>query len=164
MSELNAVVLPTFHNADMCGGISVIDMQTRQPQAGPVTSGERPLYLVLEPDVIVGDDLRETVCLHDPSAEVHLARDIDAAYDALDALPPLRAAVLNASIADLTQSGLASRISSAGGTVVVLNGTERPEDKDATGWTFVQRPFSSEAVIEALEAALQPTPPGTIRG
>lgn len=148
----------------MRGGDTIIDMRTRELRTGSITPGERPLYLVLEPDVIVGDDLRETVCLHDPSAEVHLARDIDAAYGALDSLPPLRAAVLNASIADLTQSGLASRISSAGGTVVVLDGSERPEDKAATGWTFVQRPFSSEAVIEALEIALRPSPPGTIRG
>ena len=108
------------------------------------------IYLVLEPDMVVAADLSDAIAAGDPRAEVHVAPDIDAAGDALDDLPPVEAAILNASIADLRASGLAERVEGAGGMVVVLSGRETEEDKACSGWQFVRRPFQADSVTAAL--------------
>jgi hypothetical protein len=118
-----------------------------------------PVYLVLEPDMVVAADLSDAIAADDPGAEVHVASGIEAAGAALDGLPPVEAAILNASIADLRSSGLADRVEAAGGAVVVLSGAEAEADKAATGWQFVQRPFGAESVTVALMIARAGTGP-----
>lgn len=111
------------------------------------------IYLILEPDVVVAEDLSDTISAGDPRAETHVVADIEAAGAALDGLPPVEAAVLNARIADLERSGLAERIEGGGGMIVVLNGQEDPADIARTGWQFVQRPFRADSVVSALATA-----------
>lgn len=111
------------------------------------------IYLVLEPDVVVAADLSEAIAAGDPHAEVHVAADVEAAGAALDGLPPVEAAIVNASIADLRASGLAERVEAAGGTIVVLCGPETEADRAATGWQFVRRPFRADSVAAALTIA-----------
>ena len=111
------------------------------------------IYLVLEPDVVVAADLSDTILAGDPRAEVHVVPDIDAAGAALDGLPPVEAAILNARIADLRTSGLAERVEGAGGMIVVLSGLETEEDRALSGWQFVRRPFRADSVTAALMIA-----------
>ena len=111
------------------------------------------IYLVLEPDMVVAADLSDTIVAGDPRAEVHVVPDIHAAGAALDDLPPVEAAILNASIADLRASGLAERVEGAGGMIVVLSGLETEEDRARSGWQFVRRPFQADSVTAALMIA-----------
>lgn len=117
-----------------------------------------PVYLVLEPDVIVAADLAEAVAARDPAAEVHVVYDVAGAQRELDLLPPLRAAVLNASVDELRSGGLASRIDEMGAAIVVLH-AEEAEDAAGDGWSFVRRPFSSDAVAQALDSLLAEVAP-----
>ncbi len=118
--------------------------------------GSKIVYLVVERDVVVATDLAEAILMSDPAAEVHLALGVAEAEALLDVLPPVGAAVVNASIAELRKTAFAARVERGGGRVVVLSGTETEDDKARSGWRFVRRPFSTDVVLAALTEAGRP--------
>jgi hypothetical protein len=115
----------------------------------------RAYYLIIVEDCIVSQDLAESVSSYDPGAGLIVCRTMDEAVTELDHVDLLAVAFIEESPANFAASPLAEVIATRGGQVILI-GAEAEEMGKASGWTVLERPFSSTMVLEHL-AGLVPT-------
>ena len=108
---------------------------------------KRAVFLVLEPDVLIASDLRETLLDLDPRSAVLVARCEREARAILDRPQALAAGFLRLPSRNPGRGDLAGAVERRGGRVVVLDG---PAVGDAPGWLYTGRPYGADAIADAL--------------
>lgn len=106
-------------------------------------------YLVVIREVIVANDIAQTIAHHEPGAHVIIAATHAQAVTALGPVATLAIAFISERPAQFAQSGLCTAIAARGGRVVLLG-----EDAEVTGpnadWSVLYQPFTTDAVIAKL--------------
>lgn len=110
-------------------------------------------FLVLEPDVLVAQDIGETLVAASPGAAVNHAGSVEEALAFAHKLPRIDLAVLHLSNGKIRDSGLDRALSGSGTSLLVL-GDEEPatgHEESASTWQRVGLPFTSAMILNALE-------------
>lgn len=114
----------------------------------------RNAFLVVEPDVLVADDLRETLQGLDPEAAVHMARSAEEARALLEALDGLSAAFLRLPSAELRSGPIPREVERRGGRVVVLDtqsASPGEAPRDQARWIHTGRPYGARTIAAVLQ-------------
>lgn len=108
-----------------------------------------PTYLIVMREVLIAQDIAQTIADHDPGAQVIIALTVAEAIAALEPVTELVIAFIADQPARFGQSVLSVAITARGGRVVMLG-----EDAETTGpnrnWDVLYQPFTTDAVIERL--------------
>ena len=105
-------------------------------------------FLIVERDPLICQDLAEMLTQAHDDVGIITCHSLEEAESKLDGVERLRVAFLSSSIARISKTKLPMRVAEIGGRIIVINGTEAAEEKAATDWIFVPRPFTT-AMIEA---------------
>lgn len=115
-------------------------------------------FLVLEPDILVAQDIGETLVAASPGAAVTHAGSVEEALALAHKLPRIDLAVLHLSNGKIRDSGLDRALSGSGTNLLVLGDEELahasgdgPEERSASTWQRVGLPFTSAMILNALE-------------
>ena len=113
---------------------------------------DRPAFLVVEPDVLIAHDLRETLEGFDPRAVIHVARDAEGARAALEELDRLTAAFLRLPSLEPRSDEIPDAVERLGGRVVILDGDDGAATAtgDRPDRIYTGRPYGSDAIAAAL--------------
>lgn len=109
-------------------------------------------YLIVVSDVIVGQDLAQTISDEHPDAEIIVVTTLDAAVTALAAVPFVGVAFIAADPERLARSQL-NRILAGQGAQVVLMGLWTDQAPKVAGWKLLPFPFTTETVRGLLSNA-----------
>jgi hypothetical protein len=107
---------------------------------------DAPVYLVLIREVLIAQDIAETIAEHVAGAQVIVA---GTAAQAITALTPIAAVVIafvSERPATFAQSELNRAIASRGGRVVLL-GVDAELAGPSSAWDVLYQPFTSAAVV-----------------
>lgn len=112
----------------------------------------RRAFLVVEPDLLIARDLRETLEGLDPGASVVVATSAEEARAALEGLDRITAGLLSLPREALRSGEIPRAVEGRGGRVVVLDAASPPEAgiEDQGRWIHTGRPFATGAIAEAL--------------
>lgn len=158
MSWLNACQCQMFHVGvnnfeSHAFGIHKRRSGLEKDSHAQISSDTLPLYLVLEHNPIIADDLIGALESAGPCKIVHVARPDDLA-PALDGVEGLwAAAFLEMRLADLSALGLDRRLGALGARIVLTIGEDDEEAVKARGYSLVVRPFSDEMIMGTLAQA-----------
>ena len=123
-----------------------------------MSASGRSAFLIVEPDVLIADDLRQTLSVLAPRAAIHVTRDAEAAAVLLGQVERLSAAFLNLPSRDLLTGGLPQEVERRGGRVVVLDAAVGAAEAtgadgvgcDRAGWLYTGRPYAAHTIAAAL--------------
>lgn len=112
--------------------------------------GNRSIYVIVLGQVVVAQDIAQAIAGFDPNATVITTPRRDDAVAALAGLDGRLAMVfLNTAPSALAEDTLAVATAARGGRMVLIN-DEAENQGEADGYFVLQRPFTTEAVIETL--------------
>ena len=112
---------------------------------------ETPVFLIVERNAVIGQDLAEIVRGRDPGCQVTVVTGMDAAEAFLATQVPSLTAAFVAVPRDgePNLAALADRIRGAGGEIVVMR--EFADQRDLPqGWHVLARPFTTNTVLRVL--------------
>ena len=125
-----------------------------------VSAPARKVFLIVEPDVLIADDLRETLEALDPAVVVARARDAAGAQVVLEGMDRLSAAFLSLPSRELAASGLPRMVEARGGHVVVLDAPGDAVCADGAhpartcperpAWLYTGRPYAARTIAGVL--------------
>lgn len=106
----------------------------------------REIFLIVEGQNVVADDLSQTVEAWRRGALVIHARDSHEAMEMLGPTSRPRAAILNMPTGEIVASGLFRRLQRAGSAILQIT----DETGSASEWVRLEMPFSAEMITNAL--------------
>ena len=111
-----------------------------------------PLFLIVERNAVIGQDLAEIVRGHDPGCQVTILDGVAAAEAFLASHPVTLAAAFVAAPREGARGldALAGQIASVGGRIVVMRELADPVDVPA-GSIVLARPFTTNSVLRVLK-------------
>ncbi|MFC7705279.1 hypothetical protein ACFQXB_13850 [Plastorhodobacter daqingensis] len=125
--------------------------------ADPTLSG---VFVLVEADQLVLDDLAEAIREICPSCEVHAFRTACAAARALDVIPAVTGAILSVGADQLETSGLTAEVAARGGQILMLEGPGVRAAAEKQGCPVIARPFNAAMLHDAVSGicARAPSP------
>jgi hypothetical protein len=115
-------------------------------------------YVVMTQDLVVLQDLSDTIAEFDPQADVFRAITLASAVDMIGSMERISVVFLEAGPGWITRAGVDAMVRARGGRLVLL-GDDAEDESDAGGdetsrWTLLARPFSARTVCELIAASL----------
>lgn len=111
------------------------------------------VFLVVEADDFVSDDLVQILRSADPDTQVVAVKSLAGAEDVIAQDTPVDTAFVHARAEDLLASPLLSKLEEKKASVVILNGHDLDNDPEVEDWVVVAVPFSSAMIESALQTA-----------
>lgn len=112
----------------------------------------QPIFLVIEDDDLVAEDLVQILSDADPGVMVQTARSLEEAEDVVAGDARIDTAFIHAARDDIIASALMARLERARAGIVILNGEDLAHDRVKKDWAVVAVPFSSGMIESALAA------------
>ncbi len=117
--------------------------------AAPVTTRA---YLIVLKHVVVAQDIAMSIAEYDPGARVIVVASIHEAPAALADVQEITLAFVGEGPRSYAGSELHQALEARNGRVVLI-GEDAELEGEAQGWAVLYRPFSSDAMLEALREA-----------
>ena len=108
-----------------------------------------PTVLIVLGEVLVAQDIAESIREKFAEAAIHVSSDIEEATMRLAHVERLDFAILGMGAQDFERSPLADAIAARGGKVI-LTGLDAEYDGDVAAWPVLMQPFTSESVWSLL--------------
>ncbi len=109
-----------------------------------------PVFVILEKNQLVLDDLTEALRDFWPAAKVYGFLTPDAAAEALKGIRGLTGAILSVAAEELSASRLAPVLRQSGGQVLMIEGPGVRAAASTEGWPVLPRPFSLDMLRNAI--------------
>ncbi len=116
----------------------------------PTESGPPPVFLILEDDPVVAEDLSELLREHSPDARIHLSRSRAETAGILAQLDRISAAILDGGVYARDLGDLSDRLTKQASRIIVLHDLDVEPTGDGDGRIYVRRPFTTEMILGAL--------------
>lgn len=113
-----------------------------------------PVYLVLERDIIVADDIAASLRVMGPCRIIHVTDPAEIAGH-LDSVSRIHAAFLEMSFAEVVDSGLDLRLSRNDTGIVLTVGEDDAESARGRGWGMLVRPFTDRMIRDSIRSLRQ---------
>ncbi len=110
------------------------------------------IFVVIEDNVIIAEDIAEAIREYAASAVVHVWKRTEAQLDRLTELPGLCAAFVSMTAAEFARTGLHQMITARGGAIVVLDSDDPAAIAEASGWIYLEHPFTTGQIHWALKS------------
>lgn len=106
-------------------------------------------YLIVLREVLIAQDLAQTITDHDPAARVIMVANPDDAVNALAGIERITVAFVSAAPGEYTVSSLGPAIKARHGRVILL-GFEAEAGGATQDWEVLRQPFDTDGVLSAL--------------
>lgn len=116
---------------------------------GAGTPGEVPVFLVLEQDNLIADDIAGSLRSVCDCRVIHVRRPDDI-LSSLIHEGQVFAAILEMRVAEVLESGLERSLAERGTGIILTVGEEDEDQARAQGWGMLVRPFSEQMIRDAV--------------
>lgn len=111
--------------------------------------GEGPVFLVLEQDNLIADDIAGSLKSLCDCRVIHVRRPADI-LSSLIHEARVFAAILEMRVAQVFESGLDRSLTERGAGIILTVGEEDEDQARAQGWGMLVRPFSEQMIRDAV--------------
>ncbi|WP_080457063.1 hypothetical protein [Roseovarius sp. A-2] len=118
------------------------------------TNSVIPVFLVLERDALIAEDIMGSLADMGPCRTIHV-RDASEITPHLSAEPRVSAVFLEMPLTQVVVLGLDRRLAEHGAHVILTIGEDDAEHVQALGWGMLVRPFTDEMLREALMGTIK---------
>lgn len=117
--------------------------------ANPGGSGAGPVFLVLERDALIAEDIAGSLHAIGPCRTIRVATPAEISPH-LGAGERISAAFLEMRLAEMEASGLHRRLAARGARIILTIGEDDAAQVRARGWGMLVRPFTDAMIREVL--------------
>lgn len=128
---------------------------TKSQSFGESGPSDRPIYLLLEENLIIASDIVAVLEAAEACHVIHLTTS-DQIIDALAHTPRLTAAILEMNPSDLVGSDIETALKHHGARVVLTRGDSTDPEVEERGWMMLLRPFTDNMLLELLTTMAGP--------
>jgi hypothetical protein len=148
MSQLNAEVPFMLYPKSMP---EIDTMNNGMPET---TTPVIPVFLVLERDALIAEDIMGSLADMGPCRTIHVS-DASEITPHLSAEPAVSAVFLEMRLTQVLELGLDRRLAEHGAHVILTIGEDDAAHAHALGWGMLVRPFTDEMLREALMGTIR---------
>ena len=109
------------------------------------------VYLIVEPDHLIAQDLVQTLAEAEPDAVIVSSASLAAAGKDVRPHTAIDIAFLHVDGDELDATNLMNDLRARGAKFVMLNGTSDSTEENSASWVIVPVPFSSSMIVAAIE-------------